>query len=53
MSAQAMGELQYIDQAVVESGRKGARIQTGTSPGQFVWPSLIRKLDRIDRDYAS
>lgn len=52
-SAQAMGELIHIDPAVIESGRKGGRIQTGTSPGRFVWPSLIRKLDRIGRDYAS
>jgi ribulose-5-phosphate 4-epimerase/fuculose-1-phosphate aldolase len=53
MGAQAMGELQYIDIEVLTRGREGARVQTGRSPGQFVWPALIRKLDRIDRSYAT
>jgi hypothetical protein len=26
-------------------------VQTGGLGGQFVWPSLIRKLDRIDGSY--
>jgi hypothetical protein len=27
------------------------KVQTGGLGGQFVWPSLIRKLDRIDDSY--
>jgi hypothetical protein len=29
------------------------RVQTGGLGGAFVWPSLIRKLDRIDEGYKS
>ncbi|QBR03417.1 class II aldolase/adducin family protein [Paraburkholderia pallida] len=53
MAAQAMGELEYIPPEVLERGREGARVQTGRSPGQFVWPALMRKLDKIDRSYAT
>lgn len=52
-SAQAMGEFQLIPTDVIALGRQGARVQTGKNPGQFVWPALIRKLDRIDRSYAT
>jgi hypothetical protein len=27
------------------------RVQTGGQAGAFVWPSLIRKLDRVDASY--
>ncbi|ALP68542.1 class II aldolase/adducin family protein [Paraburkholderia caribensis] len=53
VGAQAMGELQNIEPEVLGRGREGVRVQTGSSPGQFIWPALIRKLDRIDQSYAT
>ena len=29
------------------------KVQTGGLGGSFVWPSLIRKLDRIDASYKN
>jgi hypothetical protein len=29
------------------------RVQTGGMGGAFVWPSLIRKLDRADASYRT
>ena len=50
--AQAGGELIPIDSKIIEGARAAAiAVTSGGGPGQFVWPSLIRKLDRLDPSY--
>lgn len=51
LAAQAGGELQHINPAIIEGVSESMRVQTGGMGGSFVWPSLIRKLDRIDESY--
>mgnify|MGYP001143295987 CR=1 FL=1 len=38
--------------AVIEKA-EAMRVQTGGMGGAFVWPSLIRKLDKLDESYKS
>lgn len=38
---------------LVESTKKAVQVQTNSNPGQFVWPALIRKLNRVVTDYTS
>jgi ribulose-5-phosphate 4-epimerase/fuculose-1-phosphate aldolase len=45
------GELTHVDPRIVEGVGQAMKVQTGGMGGQFVWPSLIRKLDRIDDSY--
>lgn len=45
------GELTHVDPRIVEGVGQAMKVQTGGLGGQFVWPSLIRKLDRIDDSY--
>ena len=45
------GELTQVDPRIVEGVGQAMKVQTGGMGGQFVWPSLIRKLDRIDDSY--
>ena len=51
LSAQAGGELQHINPAIISGVAEAMRVQTGGMGGAFVWPSLIRKLDRLDESY--
>ena len=51
LSAQAGGELQHINPAIISGVAEAMRVQTGGMGGAFVWPSLIRKLDRLDEGY--
>ena len=51
LAAQAGGELQYINPAIISGVAEAMRVQTGGMGGAFVWPSLIRKLDRLDESY--
>ena len=51
LSAQAGGELQHIKPAIISGVAEAMRVQTGGMGGAFVWPSLIRKLDRLDESY--
>ncbi len=51
LSAQAGGELQHIRPEIIQGVSEAMRVQTGGMGGAFVWPSLIRKLDRIDQGY--
>ena len=39
------------DAEIVEGVGQAMKVQTGGLGGSFVWPSLIRKLDRIDDSY--
>jgi ribulose-5-phosphate 4-epimerase/fuculose-1-phosphate aldolase len=51
IDAQAGGELIPIGESIVEGAAQAARVQTGGLGGQFVWPALIRRLDRLDPGY--
>ncbi len=45
------GELVQVDPSIVDGVGHAMRVQTGGLGGQFVWPALLRKLDRIDPGY--
>ncbi|WP_354329760.1 class II aldolase/adducin family protein [Undibacterium sp. GrIS 1.2] len=51
LSAQAGGELTQVNPLIVKDVAEAMRVQTGGLGGAFVWPSLIRKLDRTDESY--
>jgi ribulose-5-phosphate 4-epimerase/fuculose-1-phosphate aldolase len=51
IDAQAGGELIPISPRIVEGAAQAIRVQTGGLGGTFVWPSLVRKLDRTDPSY--
>lgn len=53
VAAQAGGELDLIAPEILAGVSDAARVQTGGLGGQFVWPALLRRLDRIDRSYCS
>jgi ribulose-5-phosphate 4-epimerase/fuculose-1-phosphate aldolase len=53
LAAQAGGELVQVDPRIVKGVGEAMRVQTGGMGGAFVWPSLIRKLDKLDPGYAS
>ena len=53
IAAQAGGELVPVNPAIVSGVREAMRVQTGGQGGAFVWPSLIRKLDRLDPSYKT
>jgi len=53
IDAQAGGELTQVDPAIIKGVAEASRVQTGGLGGAFVWPSLIRKLDRLDTSYKS
>ena len=45
------GELTQVDARIVNGVAEALRVQTGGLGGAFVWPALIRKLDRTDDSY--
>jgi len=45
------GELTQVDPRIVDGVGQAMKVQTGGLGGAFVWPSLIRKLDRVDGSY--
>ena len=47
------GELTQVNPMIVKGVAEAMRVQTGGLGGAFVWPSLIRKLDKIDTGYAN
>ncbi len=49
IDAQAGGETIDVDPRIVQGVAEAMRVQTGGVGGGFVWPSLLRKLDRLDR----
>jgi len=53
LAAQTGGELVQIAPRIVQGVREAMRVQTGGQGGNFVWPALIRKLDRLDQDYKT
>jgi hypothetical protein len=53
LSAQAAGELTLVGGDILAGAASAAHVQTDGVGGSFVWPALIRKLDRIDDSYRS
>ncbi|CAN7383853.1 class II aldolase/adducin family protein [Variovorax sp. LjRoot290] len=54
IAAQSGGsELTQVNPKIVEGVGQAMKVQTGGLGGAFVWPSLIRKLDRIDPGYKN
>ena len=53
IGAQAGGELTQINPLIVKGVAEAMRVQTGGLGGAFVWPALIRKLDRLDTSYQN
>ncbi|RYX95370.1 MAG: class II aldolase/adducin family protein [Comamonadaceae bacterium] len=52
VDAQSGGsELTQVNPMIVKGVAEASRVQTGGLGGAFVWPSLIRKLDRLDETY--
>ena len=47
------GELTQVNPLIVKGVAEAMRVQTGGMGGAFVWPSLIRKLERLNSDYAT
>ena len=47
------GALTQVNPLIVKGVSEAMRVQTGGLGGAFVWPSLIRKLDRIDTSYKT
>jgi len=53
VSAQAGGELTQVNPQIVQGVAQAMKVQTGGLGGAFVWPALIRKLDRQDASYKT
>lgn len=53
IDAQCGGELTPVNPLIVKGVAEAMRVQTSGMGGAFVWPSLIRKLDRLDPGYKT
>jgi ribulose-5-phosphate 4-epimerase/fuculose-1-phosphate aldolase len=53
LSAQAGGELVQVDPRIVAGTAEAMRVQTGGLGGAFVWPALLRKVERLDANYKT
>ena len=54
IAAQSGGsELTQVPPQILEGVAHAMKVQTGGLGGQFAWPALLRKLDRIDPGYRS
>ncbi len=53
LAAQAGGELVQVDPRIVAGVAESLRVQTSGLGGAFVWPSLLRKLERLDPGYRN
>lgn len=54
LAAQSGGaELTHVNPAIVEGVAHAMKVQTGGLGGAFVWPALIRQLDRLDPTYKT
>ncbi|SEI22447.1 class II aldolase/adducin family protein [Pseudomonas fuscovaginae UPB0736] len=53
LAAQAGGDLLAIDPRILDGVADAARVQTEGMGGGFVWPALLRKLERLGSDYRS
>jgi ribulose-5-phosphate 4-epimerase/fuculose-1-phosphate aldolase len=53
IAAQAGGALTHVNPIIVKGVAEAMRVQTSGMGGAFAWPSLIRKLDRLDTSYQT
>jgi ribulose-5-phosphate 4-epimerase/fuculose-1-phosphate aldolase len=53
IAAQGGGELIVVQTQILDGVAEAARTQTNGLGGAFVWPALLRKLDRIDGSYRT
>jgi ribulose-5-phosphate 4-epimerase/fuculose-1-phosphate aldolase len=53
LAAQTGGQLNTIAPAILDTVAEASRTQTEGMGGAFVWPALLRKLDRINSTYRS
>ena len=54
VDAQAGGStLTQVNPLIIKGVAEASRVQTGGMGGAFVWPSLIRKLERTDNSYRN
>lgn len=53
IAAQAGGELTSVDPRIVEGVADAGRQQTSGMGGAFVWPAMLRKLERQDSSYRT
>ena len=53
ISAQAGGALTQVEPSIVQGVAQAMKVQTGGIGGAFVWPSLLRKLERTDVSYKT
>lgn len=53
LDAQAGGALIEVDPRHIGDAAEAMRVQTNGRAGAFVWPALIRKLDRLDPGYKT
>jgi len=51
IAAQAGGSLTHVDPRIIDGVGHAMRTQTSGLGGQFAWPAMLRKLDRIDTSY--
>lgn len=54
IAAQSGGvELVNVSQAIIDGVAESVRVQTGGMGGRFVWPTLLRRLERRDPSYRT
>ena len=53
IAAQAGGELTTVDPQIVKGVADATRKQTEGLGGAFIWPAMLRKLDRLDPGYRT
>jgi ribulose-5-phosphate 4-epimerase/fuculose-1-phosphate aldolase len=53
LAAQAGGPLTLVHQDIVDGVGASMRAQTGGQGGAFVWPALLRKVERMDPGYRT
>jgi ribulose-5-phosphate 4-epimerase/fuculose-1-phosphate aldolase len=53
IAAQSGGDLTRVDPRIIDGVAAAAREQTDGIGGAFVWPALLRKLDRLDPGYRT
>ncbi|WP_407732851.1 class II aldolase/adducin family protein [Pseudomonas citronellolis] len=51
LAAQAGGQLVQVDPQIIDGVAEVVDKQTGGQGGDFVWPALLRRLNRIDTSY--
>lgn len=48
-----LAALTEVDPGIMSGVSRASKVQTGGQGGNFVWPALIRKLDRVDPNYKT